>query len=129
MSTGTDYCVSAPIDGIYYRVRVIDRLMLAEIEELLPDRLFDVHVHTWRRAHPGAARVSGRPLADARPVYQYIGGDLVAEFPLWFPGGACSVLLFPLPVAVRRRRRHEPLPGRGAGRASRGSRLLGFKPY
>ena len=55
MSAGADHSVSAPIDGTNYPMRDIDRLLLAEIEELLPERLFDVHVHVWRRDHLGAS--------------------------------------------------------------------------
>jgi predicted TIM-barrel fold metal-dependent hydrolase len=78
-------------------MRDIDRLLLAEIEELLPERLFDVHVHVWRRDDLGASAVAGFGHWLTRD--QYLGADLAAEFAHLFPGRTCSALLFPLPVA------------------------------
>ena len=73
-----------------------DRSLLAEVEELLPERLFDVHVHVWQRAHLGSGVAAfGHWLTRD----QYLGEDLVAEYARLFPGRACSALLFPLPVA------------------------------
>ena len=74
----------------------VDRSLLAEIEELLPERIFDVHVHVWQRAHLGAG-VAGFGHWLTRD--QYLSEDLTAEFALLFPGRTCSALLFPLPVA------------------------------
>ena len=78
-------------------MRDIDRLLLAEIDELLPERLFDVHVHIWRRDHLGASGVAGFGHWLTRD--QYLGEDLAAESARLFPGRASSALLFPLPVA------------------------------
>ena len=78
-------------------MRDIDRLLLAEIDELLPERLFDVHVHVWRRDDLGASGVAGFGHWLTRD--QYLGADLAAEFAHLFPGRTCSALLFPLPVA------------------------------
>ena len=78
-------------------MREIDRLLLAEIGDLLPERLFDVHVHVWRRAHLGSSGVAGFGHWLTRD--QYLDEDLAAEFARLFPGRTCSALLFPLPVA------------------------------
>ena len=129
-------------------MRDIDRLLLAEIEELLPERLFDVHVHVWRRDHLGASGVAGFGHWLTRD--QYLGEDLAAEFARLFPGRACSALLFPLPVAdgdvaamnrylagvVRAEERRyglmiPPLDASAEelGRQVAAGGFLGFKPY
>ena len=146
MSAGADHSVSAPIDGTNYAMRDIDRLLLAEIEELLPERLFDVHV--WRRDHLGASGVEAFGHWLTRD--QYLGADLAAEFARLFPGRACSALLFPLPVAdgdvaamnryladLVRAEEHRyglMIPPLGAsaeelGRQVAAGGFLGFKPY
>ena len=78
-------------------MRDIDRRLLAEVGELLPERLFDVHVHVWRRDHLGASGVAGFGHWLTRD--QYLGEDLADEFARLFPGRTCGALLFPLPVA------------------------------
>ena len=129
-------------------MRDIDRRLLAEVEELLPERLFDVHVHVWRRDHLGPSGVAafGHWLTRG----QYLGEDLADEFARLFPGRTCSALLFPLPVAdgdvgamnrhladlVRADERRHALmiPALDASAAALSAQIrdggfLGFKPY
>ena len=129
-------------------MRDIDRLLLAEIEELLPERLFDVHAHVWRRDHLGATGVAGFGHWLTRD--QYLGEDLADEFAVLFPGRTCGALLFPLPVAdgdVAAMNRHlaglvrederryalmiPPLNASAEELSAqvRGGGFLGFKPY
>ena len=130
-------------------MRDIDRRLLAEIEELLPERLFDVHVHVWRRDHLGPTGVAGFGHWLTRD--QYLDEDLADEFARLFPGRTCGALLFPLPVAdgavaamnrhlaglVRtddRRRYALMIPPLTASAAElseqvRDGGFLGFKPY
>ena len=44
-------------------MRDLDQLLLAEIEELLPEHLFDDHVHGWQR---GLLRLSAAGLEAIR---------------------------------------------------------------
>ena len=129
-------------------MRDIDRRLLAEVGELLPERLFDVHVHVWRRDHLGASGVAGFGHWLTRD--QYLGEDLADEFARLFPGRSCSALLFPLPVAdgdVAAMNRHLAdlvradecryalmIPALDASAAAlsaqvRDGGFLGFKPY
>jgi glutamate-1-semialdehyde 2,1-aminomutase len=129
-------------------MRDIDRLLLAEIDDLLPERLFDVHVHVWRRDHLGPSGVAGFGHWLTRD--QYLGEDLADEFARLFPARTCAALLFPLPVAdgdVAAMNRHladvvsgderrfalmiPPLSASAAelSKQVRDGGFLGFKPY